>query len=278
MIPEVLYITFNRLSYTKQTLPLLFERTKVPFKLTIWDNGSTDGTVEYLEQLKDKHQIRRIMFNKINMGITPVTNMFWNSVETEVVGKIDNDTEVCENWLEKLMEYIETKERDLGAVSLPFWHLEECRLLEENENMYDKFILPYNNQRLLHVPHVGGACYLIKKKVINELYPMTNKSGSLKGGWTQFQWDLSAKGYKHGYVYPLIGNNVRHLDDFRYKECIHQDLQSIKKDLSTFRNWEFNHAFSVICRKPLKKKWFSMDNGKVALIAETIHENKKEST
>lgn len=45
---DILYITFNRILYTRKTLPAMIENAGAGFSLTVVDNGSTDGTVKYL--------------------------------------------------------------------------------------------------------------------------------------------------------------------------------------------------------------------------------------
>jgi len=46
---SIIILTYNQLEYTKKCIESIFEHTKEPFELIVVDNGSTDGTVEYLE-------------------------------------------------------------------------------------------------------------------------------------------------------------------------------------------------------------------------------------
>ena len=47
---DILFVTHNRLDYTRKSLPRLLEDPSESFHLTIWDNASTDGTQEYLQE------------------------------------------------------------------------------------------------------------------------------------------------------------------------------------------------------------------------------------
>ena len=49
---SVITLTYNKLEYTKKFIESLYKYTK-DFELIIVDNGSTDGTVEFLKSLKD---------------------------------------------------------------------------------------------------------------------------------------------------------------------------------------------------------------------------------
>ena len=43
----LIYLTYNRSYYTKETLPALLNSSKYPFKVRIVDNGSTDEKERY---------------------------------------------------------------------------------------------------------------------------------------------------------------------------------------------------------------------------------------
>ena len=63
---DILFFTFNRLYYTQKTLPALLESVDTAScQIRIVDNGSTDGTVEYLQKLSHP-QIETIIYNKKN--------------------------------------------------------------------------------------------------------------------------------------------------------------------------------------------------------------------
>ena len=60
---SVITLTYNKLEYTKKFIESLYKYTK-DFELIIVDNGSTDGTVEYLKSLKDV----KLILNNENKG------------------------------------------------------------------------------------------------------------------------------------------------------------------------------------------------------------------
>lgn len=51
---SIMILNWNRLHYTKRTLEKIIERTTVPHELIFIDNGSKDGTIEYLISMKNK--------------------------------------------------------------------------------------------------------------------------------------------------------------------------------------------------------------------------------
>ena len=100
---EIVYLTYNRLELNKQSLKaLLSSDPAIDYKVYIYDNGSTDGTVEWLKSLNHS-KIGDITFNESNLGISPVTNAFWERTNAEFIGKIDNDIIVPKNWIRDIM-------------------------------------------------------------------------------------------------------------------------------------------------------------------------------
>ena len=267
MVPEILYITFNRLEYTMKTLPLVFKNTKKPFKLVIWDNGSTDGTQEYLKTFSNHPKVKCINFCKNNKGISPVTNWFWEQAECDIVGKIDNDILLCDNWLEKLLPYMTMKLKNsykIGAIGLNFWHDYERDLIARHSDLYSQFIYSEDNLSFVHSPHLGGACYLINRELVMSIGPLMNPTGALKGGWTKHQWDLNKeKRTAHGYILPLNKENtVIHMDDFRYPGTISEkaiEIRGDKEKAKATKQWEFKHAISVLCRKGIRTPWIKIE-------------------
>ena len=99
---QIIYLTFNRLYYTKITLPALLDSSNhISFQVRIVDNGSTDGTVEYLKSLNHP-RIEKIIYNKKNKGLVQPTKQFWKESNATFVSKIDNDILVPKNSKELL--------------------------------------------------------------------------------------------------------------------------------------------------------------------------------
>lgn len=68
MTVELVLITYNRLARTKLALASVLSDPTEEFSLTIWDNASTDGTVEYVKKEVNDPRIADIIFSKENVG------------------------------------------------------------------------------------------------------------------------------------------------------------------------------------------------------------------
>ena len=62
---SIITLTYNKLGYTKKYIESLYRYTE-DFELIIVDNGSTDGTVEYLQSLPDV----KLILNNENQGFS----------------------------------------------------------------------------------------------------------------------------------------------------------------------------------------------------------------
>jgi len=70
----IIYLTFNRLNYTMHSLGSIINNIILPTEIIVIDNGSTDGTVEFLKLMKDKGHIQTLILNDENKGIAEAKN------------------------------------------------------------------------------------------------------------------------------------------------------------------------------------------------------------
>ena len=93
---SVITLTYNNLEYTKKFVESLYKYTK-DFELIVVDNGSTDGTVEYLKKLSNAKTI----FNSENKGFSIANNQGLEIARGEYIGFLNNDILLYPNWFEE---------------------------------------------------------------------------------------------------------------------------------------------------------------------------------
>lgn len=235
---DLIYVTCNRLFYTERTLPELFYNTAYPFNLTIVDNGSKDGTVEFLKQFEDKPNVK-IIYNKENEGLSKPTNAFWKNSKADYVGKVDNDVIIPYGWLKRLVDvYESTKSKNIkvgalgGCAEFPKGLFEHLNLTNVDQTALEHYI--YYRQ------FIGGCTYIIDKKIIEKNGYLEQEKTKVFG-WSQYQAKLSKKGYHSAYVYPLM--MVEHMGSpdscfFEKTEANLQHLKIVLKDRSlNMKKW-----------------------------------------
>jgi glycosyltransferase involved in cell wall biosynthesis len=102
-------LTRDRLAYTKKSFKSLKKNAGYPYTHFIIDNGSTDGTQEWLKKQKD---LEIISLEKKNIGISKASNKVLDVIlkqDFDLIIKFDNDCEVISSdILKELIEVYET--------------------------------------------------------------------------------------------------------------------------------------------------------------------------
>lgn len=106
---SIVTLTHNKLAVSQRCLPTLFKtRGKSTWDLVIVDNGSTDGTVEWLDQFQA--DARRhgasvtLIKNRDNVGCSTARNQGIEAAQGDYVAFIDNDVAVrSSQWIDQFV-------------------------------------------------------------------------------------------------------------------------------------------------------------------------------
>ncbi len=103
---EILYLAFNRLAFTQVSFGLLLEHTdwSLVDRLVVYDDGSKDGTAEWLEDAVKQSAVEEVEFWQTKHG-SPVEVMidYLAGTDCDVFAKIDSDIAVPSGWLQEAM-------------------------------------------------------------------------------------------------------------------------------------------------------------------------------
>lgn len=166
MICSIMVVLYNRLELTKQTFDNLFETTNVDFRLIIVDNNSTDGTVEYINELQEYFKSGKIIcpylkdihvqFNKENKGIIIGRNQalkISDEFSDDFLATIDNDVLLPENWLRECIGILQANSK-YGMIGVNF---EERSFPLITQNGY--------TFQTKHEGNLGTACAVFPKSL-----------------------------------------------------------------------------------------------------------------
>lgn len=100
--------TFNRLALLKRAVHSVLDQTYRPIELLIVDDGSTDGSAEYIESMVQKyHCIKKILKNG-SRGAPSSRNAAIRAAHGEYITGLDDDDYFKKNHIERLLaEYDE---------------------------------------------------------------------------------------------------------------------------------------------------------------------------
>ena len=211
---SVIVLSWNGLEVTRDCLRTLLGRTSHPcFDVVVVDNGSTDGTVEYLRSVTGITLIE----NGRNLGFVKGNNVGIRATGGDVL-LLNNDTEIIQDdWLERMQELAYSSE-DIGLVG--------CRLVNADGNLVhagtymplpsfwgqeypgdERDIGQYADDR--EVEGVIAACVYIKRQVIDTIGPLDEEFFSYYE-----DSDYCLKARQAGYRVFCCGSaTVKHLEN-----------------------------------------------------------------
>lgn len=99
-ITSIIIPTFNKKKYLMQCINSIRAHTSLPYEIIVVDNGSTDGTREYL--LKQGRSIR-YWINKKNRGFAGAINQGLMMAKGSTLLLLNNDVIVTHRWLDNML-------------------------------------------------------------------------------------------------------------------------------------------------------------------------------
>jgi len=169
---DALMITYGRLEYTKVALAYLLRDDEIE-NFYVIDNGSIDGTIEWLKEKRDEGLIT-LCLNKRN-SIASAMNNFLELSKAEYCIKVDNDTiiphEFCARMLPhmKYADMVQAKHPIIKASNPGGWEAFTKNMKRENGLLYNHFI--------------GGSGIMFKRDKVKEIPETENPIM----GWRQWQ-------------------------------------------------------------------------------------------
>ncbi len=238
---SIIILTYNNLEYTRVCLESIKQYTrKNTYEIIVIDNASTDGTAQYLKEIKDI----KVILNKENLGFPKGCNEGINFADKENdILFLNNDTVVTTNWLDNLKTclYSDKKIGAVGAVcnknenrqgvDFPYDSLEEMQKLTQENNISNK-------DKWEEKVFLIGFCILIKREVINKIKELDE---NYSPGYIEDN-DLSLRIVKMGYKLMLCHDVfIHHYLGTAFRKDLNKFYSILYKNRDYFYNkWKFN--------------------------------------
>jgi GT2 family glycosyltransferase len=246
----IIILNWNGKELLKDCLSSLFKLTDYPnYKVIVVDNGSTDGSVEFVKKNFPKAEVlaldKNYGFSKgNNIGIKYALKKY----KPKYILLLNNDTKIIQkDWLTKLVETAESDEK-IGIVG--------CNLIFPDGSLQDEGVKtlrsiilpnyverkPYKtyNKILEYVIATSGACFLIRSDIIERhqlFYDEMFSPASYE------DVDLCIRVRKRGL-------KIAHRHDVK---IIHKASITWKKQGNEFRFWLISRNYFFVLLKHFKK-------------------------
>jgi GT2 family glycosyltransferase len=112
----VAILSWNGRQHLETCLAALREQKDpgVPWEILVLDNGSTDGSAEWLRR---EHPAVRLVVSPVNLGFCAGNNRLMRETEADAVALLNNDTRPRPDWLAALVDAYASAPADVAAVS-----------------------------------------------------------------------------------------------------------------------------------------------------------------
>jgi len=184
-LTSIIILTFNQLEYTKKCLESIAAKTPEPHEIIIVDNGSTDGTVEWLRNLAAENSNYRLIENKENLGFALGNNKGIAEAKGDYIVLMNNDVVVTPGWLKRLVG-VAQKKPQIGIVGPMSNYVSGPQLVKEvtykktslvGLSKFSKTFARKHAGQTMPYWRVVGFCMLIKREVIDKIGGLDGRFG-----------------------------------------------------------------------------------------------------
>jgi GT2 family glycosyltransferase len=112
-LASIIVPCWNQVEFTRHCLRALFQHTRRPWELIVVDNGSTDGTGDYLAAVRDAAPGPvTVISNVENLGFPRAVNQGSREARGDVMVLLNNDAVVTDGWLDQLIALSSMRRED----------------------------------------------------------------------------------------------------------------------------------------------------------------------
>ena len=106
-LASIIMPCWNALAFTRQCIPALKQHTRGPWELIVIDNGSTDGTANYLAGLCEFSAVPvTVITNSSNLGFPAGINQGLRQAHGDYLVLLNSDVIVTDGWLAQLIALV----------------------------------------------------------------------------------------------------------------------------------------------------------------------------
>jgi glycosyltransferase involved in cell wall biosynthesis len=226
----VFTLTMDRLEYTKRSIEQAKKTAGYPFSWFVVDQGSQDGTKEWL---KEQKWIQKIIYNEKNVGIAKGWNQAVDTIiesgKYDIIIKLDNDAEMLtQNWLQAMIEIFKINRRVILSPCVEGLEDSPGGVLRQTSSGASPY-MTINDKILGLVPNLGGICFAAPKELYDnfrfeeETFWMGNKD-----------YMLSQYAKQTGYgLFYMEEYRIWHIDGTKGQKAKYPEYEQIKKKLIT---------------------------------------------
>lgn len=177
---SIVVVCHDGLAFTKLCLASVLANTEAPvYEIVVVDNGSGDGTTDYLRELSGCHRHVRVVLNDRNFGFAPANNQGLARASGEVLVLLNNDTIVPPGWLERLVGHLD--DPSVGLVGPVTNRIGNEAEIDVSYRTYGEFVglaharAQSHRGELLDVRMLAMFCLALRRDTFERLGPLDER-------------------------------------------------------------------------------------------------------
>lgn len=194
---------------------------KVSYEIIVVDNNSSDGSVEAIENLKQKTKNLKLILNKENVGFSKANNQGVKESSGRYLLFLNSDTVVYENALDGMVEFMDSNPKAGAAtcyLEMPNGELDDAShrgfptpwrslthftgvsKLFKGSQILNGYHLGYKNLDKIHEIEACAGAFMIVRRVAGEAMKWWDEDFFWYGDDLDFCYRLKEKGWKIYFV------------------------------------------------------------------------------
>jgi GT2 family glycosyltransferase/glycosyltransferase involved in cell wall biosynthesis/uncharacterized protein YeeX (DUF496 family) len=180
---SIIVLTYNNLVFTKACLESITNYTYYPnYEVIIVDNGSEDGSRDYIRNVVKDKPNWRLIANERNLGFAAGNNVGIISAKGDFIVLLNNDTYVSPGWLKNLIRPFAVNPRlalagpvtnNIGnEAKIDIAYNNMAEMIERSRNYTIA-----NVRKILFVSNVAFFCVAIPRHIIDEIGLLDERFG-----------------------------------------------------------------------------------------------------
>jgi len=181
-LTSIIILSHNQLDYTRRCIESVLRYTDEPCELILIDNGSTDGTLAYLEQLRSTTANIQVISNPDNRGFPAAVNQGIRAASGKQILLLNNDTIVATGWLRRMLDVLQSDPHIglVGPVSNNVSGPQQIPVDYDDFSLIDPFAWRWQKSHageIVDSRRLVGFCLLIRKEVIDKVGNLDEEFG-----------------------------------------------------------------------------------------------------
>lgn len=173
---SIIVPVYNMEKYLEKCMDSLVNQTLEDIEIIVINDGSTDNSINILNQYKNEYPNKIIVIDQKNKGISAARNIGIDKANGKYIGFVDSDDYVKLDMYEKLYNKIEKSKSDIVVCNYTKYFMDGEKFinLDMTKNIISSCI--YDNPSMLNTIYYGPCNKLYKKSLFEDIrFPIQKK-------------------------------------------------------------------------------------------------------